>query len=338
MIKGKIILSSTHIDRHNDKANITMFEKALPTLTGTDRMRWLANHRKDLPPFGYISEVKIQEEGDHAYLVGETFPYEERKEVEWDNTLYIEQSPVLFPFSDKFKGEVDQFKISVDKNNFKSLEDVSKTATEVAKVFKEEIKFAIHTRKSETNVPDLILTLGTMHYVVKIIKPFATKYLEALAEKSGEVTIPVIRKGLKAFGLAVSKLFKLVWEKVTPKDKGMSLILEIPGDEKSPHIFLYIKADKPEDIQKGFTERNFTAVRVATETFMKHLEVAEITFSLNDKGHFGFRYLLTKDGKCVGKKGIFKERDKLGQRLVAQSGGIPQFSIGAEIITMTEPE
>jgi len=261
MKRQKIILSSTHVDRHSDKNDKSVFEKILPTLTGSHRMRWLANHRRDLPPFGYISEVAIEEDGNHAYLVGETFPYEIRKEFEWDKNLFIEESSILFPFCDKFDGEIDQFKISVDKNSFKNFDDISKTGFEIGDIFKEDVKLAVHIRKAETNIPELILTLGTMHYVAKLIKPFTTKYLEVLGEKSGEGTASLIRKGLKAFGRAASKSFKLVLEKVTPKDKGMSLILEFPGDDLNPHIFLFVKADRPEDIQKGFNEKNVNSVR-----------------------------------------------------------------------------
>lgn len=338
MKRQKIILSSTHVDKHNDKNDKSVFEKVLPTLTGADRMRWLANHRRDLPPFGYISEVSIQEDGDHAYLVGETFPYEIRKEVDWDTSLFVEESSVLFPFLDKFKGEDDRFKISVDKNSFKSLDDISKVGIEIGKIFEEEITLAVHIRKAITNVPELILTLGTMHYVSKLIRPFTTKYLETLGEKGGEATASMIRKGLKIFGGALAKSFKLVWSKVTPKDKGMSLILEIPGDEFNPHVFLFIKADRPEDIQKGFNEKNVNAVRKITEDFMKYMAVAEITFMLNGKGHFTFRFLITKDGRCVGKKGIFKERDKLAQRIISSNNGITNFSVAGEIKSMSGSE
>jgi len=337
MKRQKIVLSSTYVDRHNDRADIQVFVQALPGLTGNRRMRWNANHRRDLPPFGYISEVKIEENGNHAYLVGETFPYEERKEVEWDNSLFIEQSSRPFPLLDRFKDEPDHFKIYVDKNNFKSLDDIYRTRTELEAIFKEDIEIGLLARKAENNVPELAITLGKMYVAAQIIKPFATKFLEALAEKAGEATLPFVRKSLKAFGNTVTRSFKLVWEKVTPKDKGMSLILEFPGDENSPHIFLYIKARNPEDIQKAFTEKNFAKVKSETEGFVQVLQVEEITFALNENGHFGFRYLVTRDGATVGKKGVFKDRDKLGQRMVANSGGVPQFSIGAEIKSMILP-
>jgi hypothetical protein len=330
MQRRKIVLSSTHVDRHKDKIDKQALIKALPDLTGEERLRWLANHRRDLPPLGYISEVNLHEEGNNAYVIGETFPYEERNEVEWDSSLFVEQSAVLYPLIDRHKNEADQFKISLDKNNFTSIKELDKVSGEIAKIFQNDIKLAIHTRKAEVNIPELVITIAKWHFVTQLLKPFATKFLETLGEKSAEGTSNVIRKELKGLGTSVAKSFKIAWANATPKNKGMSLILEFPGGEESPHVYLIIKTNSPELIQKGFTERNFNSVREETENFKKCLDIAEITFVLNENGHYGFRFLITRNGKCVGKKLAFKERDKLCQRIISKNGSM-NFSTAAEI-------
>lgn len=323
----KVVLASTHVDSHRDRIPRKVLENSLLNVTGERRIRWLMNHRRDIPPMGYISDITLKDDADHTYMLGVTYPYEQRTEIEWDDSLYMEQAVVKYPFIGQEGNETNEFGISLDKNNLTSMDELSAIDAQISEILRQEVRLRLHSRKALENIPELIITIAKCHIAYKLIKPFATKFLEKVGEESAVVATAKARNGLKELGISISKIFNIVWPKTTPKNKGLAFCIEFPGENgKYPHVYLLIKTETSDLITKGFTVKNIESVRNEIERMMKFFDVWEITFELNSNGHYAFRFLITSDGSTVGKKIAFKERDRMYKRIISREEGFGSSS------------
>lgn len=320
----KIILATSKVDKHNDILTKEGMEKSLTSLTGERRLRWLINHRRDLPPLGYISNFSIQEDNSSvSYLIGETFHYDQRQAVEWDNTLIIERSDVMFPFIMRNNIASEKLSISLDKSNFPSLRDLEKVKSDIYKLLNGEVNLELHGRKALINVPEIVIQIAQYYPIYLILKPILLKgiekFSETIGEKLAEDSYATIKKKLKAFAGNMVRVANLIRANTVPQNKRLVTIFEIPG---KPQIHLIIRSDDPTLISKGLTEKNVAKVGAEIEKFSTYFDIEEITFILNEKGHWGFGFLVTEEGATVGKRTYFKERDKLYNSISLQRKNI----------------
>lgn len=60
----KVIIRSETIDLHGDFTTLKALEDYVNAVNGENKMRYLANHRRDIPPIGYFDNAEIRVVGD----------------------------------------------------------------------------------------------------------------------------------------------------------------------------------------------------------------------------------------------------------------------------------
>jgi hypothetical protein len=104
----------------------------------------------------------------------------------------------------------------------------------------------------------------------------------------------------------------------------LTIIFEI---HDTPFIELIAKTDNTAILSKGLSEKKLAVVQAELDKFCQLFSVDRIQFKLNDSGNWKFNYLMTTEGKAVGQKASFKERDRQYERYKVQglSRNIPKL-------------
>lgn len=306
-MNNRIQMMSNRVDKHGDMMTDGALEGAAQQINGELKLPWILNHRRDLPPLGRIVNAAVENKGNHLVLTAETAQFDKREDVPWDSSLIVESFDTKAPFVAREKESCDYIQVSLDRNNFTSLETFENINRQIFLLDK-KADLAIHARKADIPDPELILFLGKLTILYKFLKPFTDKILE----KAGEDFYVEAKKQLKNFSNYVVKVFKMTRQNTLPRHRTMITVFEIQGP---PLIELLAKTDDAGLLSKALDEKRLSPVKEEIEKFMQHFDVAVIQFTLTDKGRWKFNYLLTKNGEAVGKKSSFKERDKQFQRV-----------------------
>ncbi len=307
-MKNKIIMSSSRKDKHGDIMSKQLLEKAVEDINSKHKLRWTIDHKRELPPLGRIDNAELLDKDDHYFLAAEPVKYSNREEISWDNTLIKESFDEPIYFTEIVNTPADEFEISLDKNNFSSFEIYEKLNKDILALSEEKVELAMHGRKAEIPIPEIVLTISKYGVLYLLLKPFVEKIAEKLAEDTYDET----KKRLKQFSNYVAKVVKLTREKALPKKRKLVTIFELHG---TPHIELFARTDDPSLISKGLTEKNLCLVRDEVERLSQFVEIGKIQFVLSENGKWKFNYLLTVKGEAIGKKSIFKTRDQLYKKI-----------------------
>ncbi|ALR29291.1 hypothetical protein ATE47_01525 [Chryseobacterium sp. IHB B 17019] len=320
----KVIIRSATIDLHGDYIPLKMLQDYVVAINGNTKMRYLANHRRDIPPIGYFDNAEIREkEGIHHVLV-EPILYKNRTVIPWDNKLFMEETSIPVSFIGHEKK--DNFRIAVDKNNFPSMAALHETGKKLVKLYEEEVSLQLNTRKNLIPDPQVIVTLANYAFILyPLLKPFLSKMGEKIAEDIADDLYNTCKSNFKVVKKKLSESVRLIRGEMIPKNKVLTTIFEIPG---TPYIELQIKSDDPTKIEKGLSAANLFRVHKKIMNLQLQLEIVEIYFFLNTKDKWEFSYLITQDGKIVGTNNAFRKRDRLVQRI--QLSPTKAFSLGAD--------
>jgi hypothetical protein len=322
----KVIIRSSTIDRHGDYIPLKMMQDYVITVNGDQKMRYLANHRRDIPPIGYFDNAEIQKLNNIYHTLVEPISFKNRIIAPWDDNLVIEDAgePVFFIKRDD--GEMDTFRIAVDKNNFTTELELRETGRQLMELYNKPVALQLNMRKTMLPDPQVVITLAQYSLILyPLLKPFLSKIGEKIAEDIADDVYKTCKSNVKGVVNKLSNTIRLIRPNMVPKDKVLLTIFEIPGD---PYIELQIKSDDSIKIEKGLTAKNLLRIHQKIKDFQQLLDISEIYFFLNTKNKWDFSYLLTKEGQVVGTRTAFKKRDKLVTRInLSPTKG---FSIGAE--------
>lgn len=328
----KVIVRSAVIDRHGDFIPLRMMEEYVVTVNGTQKMRYLANHRRDIPPIGYFDNAEIQKIDNVHHTLVEPIIFGNRVTVPWDDTLLIEDAGKAVCFIMRNDQEADDLRISIDKNNFKSITVLNKTSHELEELFDEPISVELNMRKHLLPDPQVVITLTEYALVLyPLLKPFLSKIGEKIAEDIAEDLYEACKSKAKGLVRKLTDSVRLIRSRMVPEDRVLLTIFEIPGD---PYIELHIKSDDPTKIEKGLNARNLMRVHQKIIDFQSRLDISEVYFVLNAKDKWTFSYLITQDGKIIGTTASFKKRDKLVTRI--NLSPTKAFSVGADGVKYEE--
>ncbi|WP_333624547.1 hypothetical protein [Sphingobacterium siyangense] len=319
----KVIIRSLTVDKHGDFVPLKMMEAYVLVVNGENKMRYLANHRRDLPPLGYWDNAEIKVIGYVHNTLAEPIRFKNRSFPDWEKDLIMEDAggPISFL---AHKEKINDVHISVDKNNFKK-DNLEIFENHFSKTYNETVELDLHLRKGILPDPEVIITLAKYWLIFyPFVQPLLTKMGEKIAEDIGDDMYQSAKSNLKKMVTNFKSTVKLAREKMIPHNRVLLTIFEIPGD---PYIELHIKSDDPKKIEIGLSTKKLAKVHKRISEFSEKLEVEEIYFNLNEKDKWSFSYLITKDGKVLGTKSVFKKRDKLVNRIeLSNSRG---FSLGA---------
>ncbi|SHM93481.1 hypothetical protein [Mucilaginibacter sp. OK098] len=322
----KVIIRSATIDLHGDFTTVEMLKDYANAVNGPLKMRYLANHRRDIPPMGYFDDAELKDAGGVQHVWVLPVEYAERGTVEWDETLVIAGQTTAIPLMSRNSEKPgDQITISVDKNNFQNINDLKTTGGQIHRAFEGKVALELDMRKELYPDPRIVITLAPYAMVLyPLVKPFLTKMGEKIAEDIADDLYKNLKLGVKKLLGSLSSSVLSTREKMVPANKRLLTIFEIPWD---PYIELHIRSDDPTKVEKGLQPPKLALVHEKIMDLQRYIDIAEIYFVLNTKNKWEFSYLLTPDGKVVGTKAAFKKRDKLVTRI--NLSPTKAFSIGA---------
>jgi len=316
----KTILRSATVDKHGDYIGLEQLQDYVDAVNGEHKLRYLANHRRDLPPLGYLDHAEINQVGLIHHAVAEPITFVNRRVAEWDADLIIEDSGMPTAFVGRNK-ESTQISITVDKNNFKSFESFERTGASLKGVFNGDVKLDASMRKSYLPDPQLVITIAGYYTIFKpLVDPLMSKIGEKIAEGIGEDVYGLSKNLL----CKIADTVRITRNNMVPKNKVLLTIFEIPGN---PYIELQIKTDRANEVVNSITEKKLAKIYEKVQDLKCKIDISEIYFVYNTKQKWEFTYLISKTGEVIGTKSSFAKRDKLVNRI--NLSATKAFSVGA---------
>ncbi|TCD03221.1 hypothetical protein [Pedobacter psychroterrae] len=309
----KLTIRSATVDKNGDYVALEQMQEYVNTVNGERKLRYLANHRRDLPPVGYISNAEIRQIENIYHALAEPVVFINREQVSWDQSLLMEDAGIPLSFIRRDHGSSVHIRIAMDKNNFGSFESFEHTGEHLIKIFDQELKLEGSMRKSYLPDPQMVITLAGYYTILyPILKPFLTKMGEKIAEDIAEDAYQLAKTGSKKLIASIADSVRLARKNMIPKNKVLLTIFEIPG---SPYIELQVKSDDPKRIAKAISDKQLFKMHKKVIDLQSKIEISEICFLFNVKDKWEFTYLLTKQGQVIGTKTVFKKRDNLLRRI-----------------------
>lgn len=299
--KERIVVSSSHKDKHNEVMAKTALEQMVDIINNNDsRVRYGVDHRRDFPPKGRLENAELIEREGHYYVEADMVEYENSEIVSWDKTLIKESLTDNFTFAEIENDEIDELSVSIDPHNFtRTFHDVKDIESEIKKTTDLKVTLQLHGRKSEIPDPEVIFNIGKTLLIYHILKPTVKKIGEEVSDK-------IVKDGKKFLRL-VEKTLLQVFYRCIPKARPVSVVFNLPG---KPHIELIARTRDQKLVLKGLTEKRISKIKDDIRELSKNVEIAKVQFLLSDKGHWKFNYLITKNGETIGKIIAFERREK----------------------------
>nr|WP_121269851.1 hypothetical protein [Pedobacter schmidteae] len=322
----KVIVRSSTIDRHGDQTPLELMEKYVESVNGVLKMRYLANHRRDIPPIGYFDNGEIIKKEDIYHAVVEPISFTNRKPVDWDANFIIEDCNSSVSFIKRTEDNVQETRISLDKNNFNSFDSFNETGLNLHNLYRGSVILEANTRKAFLPDPQVVITLAKYYFIFyPLLKPILKRIGEKMADEISDYIYDNSKEVAKKLINNLVDTVKLIRKDTIPKNKTLLTIFEIPGD---PYIELHIKSDDSSKIVKALTSNKLSKVHTQIRDLQENIDISEIYFVLNEKNKWQFSYLISKTGQILGTKSAFEKRDKLVNRI--NLSPTKAFSVGAE--------
>ncbi|STD05126.1 hypothetical protein [Elizabethkingia anophelis] len=319
-MSDKFIIRSATIDHHGDYTSLNVLENTLIQLNGEEKIRYLVNHRRDIPPVGYFDNAEIKEVNSVHHLFMEPIAFQNRTSISWDSNLLSEDGGKQISFIKKECNNL--FQISVDKNNFSNSNVLNETEDKLNEINEGEIVLELSMRKSIIPDPQVVITFATFY---SFLKPLLSKMGEKFAEDISDDLYKTSKSNFKKIISKILESVRILRKDMIPKNKILHTIFEIPG---IPYIELHVKSDEVNKIEKGLRPSNLLKVHKKVISLQRQLNISEIHFVLNSKDNWDLSYLITMEGKIIGTKAAFKKRDKLFERI--ELSPTKALSVGAD--------
>jgi hypothetical protein len=312
MKQVKIVLSSTHIDRHGDRMSKESLDTGAITINSGRKPRLGLEHDMTFPPLGRISNAKvIQGEDEEYYLVAFQEYFDKRAQTQlFDGTELVKEffAEGGSPFAEVTLESCDNVEILIDKNNFESYEAAEKFYEELQSESTIEFKKLGLLRKSFLNDPELIVKLAEIY----VLYFFGAKLFPKIADKFADK----IATDLTGIYDLIKKAAKKIAQNSVPKNRPVSYIFEFSGDV---HIELIIKTSTPDVVATAFTSQKIIPLREKAENLKMLFNAEKIQFIYNEKQEWELNYLLTVEGETIGTPSAFERRDKAFEELVKKT-------------------
>jgi hypothetical protein len=305
-MEKRIVLSSNHRDRQGDVMAKEALEDAVVQINGDLKLPWTVEHKRYLPPIGRIVNALIVENGDHILLTAETENFSVREELDWNSALYIERFNEPAPFI-LDNAPVDKTTVSLDRSNFQSVEEYKAIIQEISQL-DDEVKVSSFMRKSLIPYPEIVIKVAEIWGLAHVLKPFADKFGEKIAEKFAEDVYDGGKEQLKKFLNYVLGIVKVTRGRLIPKTRTTVFVFQVPG---TPFVELIVDDPDPLLLAKGLSQEELNKVKEVIETFNLRYPVTKIQFILDNSGKWKLTFLLTATGNVIGDKAVFKARDLL---------------------------
>lgn len=326
MDSKKAILRTSVIDRHGDFIALEEMVNYVEIINSDEKMRYLINHRRDIPPMGYWNHAELVSEDNVCHVIAEPIEFGRRSVVDFESGLLLEDAGAILTLSRRGDDDDQEQRIAVDKNNFISMEAVNDLGQKLYLLDGEPMKLELNMRKSYLPDPQMVVTLVEYYFVLyPLLSPFLKKFGEKFAEDMADDVYQATKRKGNVLIKKLKESLRLVRSAMIPKDKVMVTIFEIPGDV---YMELHLKSDDPADIDLALKESKLFKIHQKLMHFQGLMDVTEIYFSFNAKKKWEFSYLINSQGQVLGTKAAFSKRDKLAKRISLSP--TKAFSMGAD--------
>ena len=234
MSKIRGIMSTTHVDKHNEKVNREGLLKAAEQINQSEITMWINwNHQSTLPPIGKVEKAWVEqlEDGEFGlYFEGELFEENGKYTIIEDFIINPEETNQL-------DLGISALGISHDPRNFHD-EDINQLIKELGNEF--PIENRKYLRKSE--VPQSVVWIT----VAFIGTGIATGILNRIGEKIADSVIKVAKPKLSKIGKTLSGL---KGKTIQGDQPDYIFLLQIPGIKEN--IEGALESPSPEVLQEA---------------------------------------------------------------------------------------
>lgn len=306
-----IILSSTAIDLDGESLNIQDLINMRDHINGKTGLKLGLLHNPLYPPLGQLYNARLQENDEGiTLLVADEF-YFKKEKIEINSEEFIicshENSK---PFSGiNHNSKIDSlmlydylvFKDNYDKNLFEN---------DLINIHK-KLHLGRHVQKAAWNDPQIIITLGQYFFFYKILKPIGEKLISKIAEDLGE-----------EFFQQYLKLKKLIIRSIREfgsKNKPVIVVIQIPSENIEIELVHKVHLNNIDDFLELLHPENLKDISRKSIHYENLFQAEKIQFILTKNNSWDLNYILSKDGKVIGKNKYFKERDVIFSKLSQQN-------------------
>ncbi|RLJ32976.1 hypothetical protein CLU97_2447 [Chryseobacterium sp. 7] len=299
MKKEKIILSSTHMDSQNTVMLESALYSALPSINGDRKPRLGVEHIRTFPPLGVLNNGEVKQGNDgHFYLIAENYFFDKREYLELENgeRLIMESfNEYEFPFNECGEEELNKILISVDPSNFDNPKDINDFFNDINDSELDTDK-EFHGRKSLIPDPEIIISIQTVIAVALGIG------LKKIPEKMGDA----IGEDLVKFYNLLKKVSAEALKKSIPKNRPNNFVIIYPN--KKCIIELVVTTKSADLVLESVLPDKMKDINEKIKILLK-LKPEKIQF-IFEENKWLFNYLLTENGKVIGREKSFNDRDE----------------------------
>lgn len=309
--REKLVLSTSHVDKHGTVMSKEALESALDFINGDVKPRLGLEHDMTLPPLGRINDAElVQGEDSEYYLIGHREYYEIREAISLkDGSILIKERFIeeKHKFAEVTYEALDQTRISIDRVNFNGFEDSDKFIKELQEETGVEFTSKELMRKSFIPDPEIVIELSKAAAIFFV----GQKLLPKLAEKVSDDISEDIAKFYKLTKATVVKASK----RLIPKNRPITYLIQINGDI---NIDLIVVSPKPDDLVSAMTKDKLKPVVEKIESLNLFFGIDKVQFILTPEHEWEFNYALTISGEAIGTEKAFNKRDKMFKELAAR--------------------
>jgi hypothetical protein len=304
------ILSSTSTDLDGESLSVEDLRAMRNEINRGDGIQLGVQHNPIFPPIGQLYNARLVEDSDgKTLLVADNFTYNESI-VELDGEEYIVSTHEK---SKRFAG----IKRRSDFNSILLFDYLIFKTEKEKEIFEKELKeihqelsLGRHIQKAAWNDPQVIITLGQYFLFYKILKPIGKVLIRKVVEDLGE-----------DFFQQYLKLKKLIIRSVKEfgsKDKPVIMVIQIPSENLEIELVHKVKFENIEEYVYSLQPKMIQEVSQKALHYEQIFDAEKVQFVLNEEGIWSLNYLLSKEGKIVGKPKYFNERNIVYKKILEQ--------------------
>ncbi|MGB8509564.1 MAG: TIR domain-containing protein [Pyrinomonadaceae bacterium] len=310
-MKEKVVLATTHIDRHFMKITKEALEDAAEELNAGRRLPATIEHDLTLPPFGKTLKawVEPREDGEHQLIV-EREIFDDLLWAELDDGVKLfkqESKTDKYPFVDRYSEMTEDVFLAYDWVNFDSKEDIKSFINDVKDQSQVEFKTDIFGRKSLIPDPEFIIGIAKVIGAYLITKNVLSKVGDKVLELAAEDIAKFYTFSKAVIGSAMRY--------ARPKGRPITYVFVARGNPtlefiaRSSNADLVISAISLEKLEAALSEANF---------YYSALGAVKIQYLLSSEGKWEFNYLLTGTGAVIGTEKSLSRRAERFELLIQQ--------------------
>ena len=310
-MKQRIILATTHIDRHSMRMTREALEGTAEQINHGSRPLLTVEHDLSLPPYGKVVKAWVEPRDDGEYqLVVENEIFDE---VLWtelsDGTQLFKQesNSDRHPFMDRYTEVTDDVFLSYDWTNFDSEEDIQQFLQEINSQCHLEFTSNVFGRKSY--IPDPEFLIGIAKAVGAYL--IARKVLDKSSDKVLELVSEDVAKVYTFMKAVIGSAVKYV----RARNRPITYVFVAQGNPtlefiaRSANASLVVSSMTLDKLEAALSHANF---------YYSAFEAVRIQYLLNSDGKWEFNFLLTNTGAVIGTEKSLSRRTRRFELLTRQ--------------------